>query len=66
MRFVLLCSFRSLSSGSEQGVWINNNVPYLFEISIAQRIPKVPSHTEQNDVGLEMTPFERMLALVAH
>jgi hypothetical protein len=26
-----------------------------------QRIPQVPANAEQNDVGLEMTPFERIL-----
>jgi hypothetical protein len=34
---------------------------HLFEITVAERIPKVPAHAEQNDVGFEMTPFERVL-----
>jgi hypothetical protein len=39
---------------------------YLFEVSIAKRIAKIPAHTEQNEVGLEMTPFKRILAVMAH
>src|SRR6266568_1697324 len=31
----------------------------LFQISIAQWITKVPPDAEQNDLGLEVTPFER-------
>ncbi len=31
---------------------------HLFQISVAERIPKVPADTEQNNLGLEMTPFE--------
>jgi hypothetical protein len=34
---------------------------HLFEVSVAECITKLPSHTKQNDVGLEMTPFKRML-----
>lgn len=38
----------------------------LFQIAVAERIAQVPAHTQQNDVGLEMTPLERILALFAH
>src|SRR5258707_9723746 len=32
---------------------------HLFQISVAERIPEVPADTEQNDLGLEVAPFER-------
>jgi hypothetical protein len=32
---------------------------HLFEIAVAERIPQVPADTQQNDLGLKMTPFER-------
>jgi hypothetical protein len=32
---------------------------HLLQVSIAERIPEVPADTEQNDLGLEVTPFER-------
>jgi hypothetical protein len=32
---------------------------HLFEVAIAERIPQIPAHTQQNDLGLKMTPFER-------
>ena len=38
----------------------------LFEVPITQRISQIPPHAQQNDVGLEVTPFEGILALVAH
>jgi hypothetical protein len=34
---------------------------HLFEIPIAERIAQVPTHAQKNDVGLEVTPFERVL-----
>ena len=34
---------------------------HLLQVAIAQSIPQVPAYAEQNDVGLEMTPFERIL-----
>jgi len=37
-----------------------------FKVAIAQSIPQIPSHAQENDVGLEMTPFERILALLTH
>jgi hypothetical protein len=37
---------------------------HLFKIAITERVAQVPAHTQQNDFGLEMTPFER--ALIAH
>jgi hypothetical protein len=39
---------------------------HLFEIPIAERIAQIPANTEENEVGLEMTPLERVLALLAH
>jgi hypothetical protein len=33
----------------------------FFEISITQCIPQIPPDTQQNNLSLEMTPFERML-----
>ncbi len=32
---------------------------HLLQISVAERIPQVPPDTEQNDLGLEVAPFER-------
>jgi hypothetical protein len=32
---------------------------HLLQVSIAERIPQRPAETEQNDIGLEVTPFER-------
>ena len=43
---------------------INVQAPFeqhLFQIAVAQSISEVPADAQQNDVGLEMTPFERML-----
>jgi len=31
---------------------------HLLQVAIAERIAQVPTHTQQNDLGLEMTPFE--------
>jgi hypothetical protein len=31
---------------------------HLLQISVAERIPQVPADTKQNDLGLEVTPFE--------
>jgi hypothetical protein len=33
----------------------------FFQITGAERITKVPPYTEQNDVGLEVAPFKRVL-----
>jgi hypothetical protein len=33
---------------------------HLLQISVAERIPQVPADTEQNNLGLEVTPFERV------
>jgi hypothetical protein len=33
---------------------------HLFEIPIAERIAKVPPDAQKNDVGLKMTPLERI------
>src|SRR6266581_9780585 len=38
----------------------------FFEISVTERIAKIPANTQQNNVCLEVAPFERILALVAH
>jgi hypothetical protein len=32
---------------------------HLLQISIAERIPQVSADTQQNDISLEVTPFER-------
>lgn len=32
---------------------------HLLQISVAERITKVPANTEQNNLSLEVTPFER-------
>jgi hypothetical protein len=45
----------------DRGV-INVQTPpehYLLQISVAKWIPKVPADTEQNNLSLEVTPFER-------
>lgn len=37
---------------------------HFFKISGAERIPKRPTHTQEHDLRLEMTPFEGVLALL--
>ncbi|HEY6406976.1 MAG TPA: hypothetical protein VIY29_05880 [Ktedonobacteraceae bacterium] len=32
---------------------------HLFQVSVAERIPEIPADAEQNNLGLEVTPFER-------
>jgi hypothetical protein len=39
---------------------------HFFEISIAERIAQIPANTEQDNVSLEVAPFERVLVIVAH
>jgi hypothetical protein len=34
---------------------------HFLEIAVAERVAQVLAHAQQNDIGLEMTPFERML-----
>ncbi len=36
---------------------------HLFHIAIAERVPQIPAHTQQDDLSLEMTPLERTLLL---
>jgi hypothetical protein len=31
-----------------------------------ERVPQIPAYTQQNDISLEVTPFERMLVVIAH
>jgi len=38
----------------------------LFQIPVTERIAHIPTHAQQDDVGLEMTPFERILMLLTH
>jgi hypothetical protein len=38
----------------------------FFEISVAERIAQIPANAQQKNVGLEVAPFERILAVVAH
>lgn len=39
---------------------VQTSLPHhLFKISVAERIPKIPTDAEQNDLGFVMTPFER-------
>jgi hypothetical protein len=48
---------------------VNGRVIYLpssflhefFEVAVAECIPQIPSHTDKDDFGLEMTPFEGLL-----
>jgi hypothetical protein len=39
---------------------------HFLEIAIAQSVPQIPAHAQQNDVRLEMTPLEETLTLVTH
>lgn len=34
---------------------------YLLQVVVAECIPRIPAHTEQDDPGLEVTQFERIL-----
>src|SRR5689334_23143161 len=46
---------------------VQTTLPHHFlQVSIAQRIAQIPPHALQNDICLEMTPFERILTLTAH
>ena len=46
---------------------VQATLPHQFlEVSITQRIAQIPPYAQQNDVCLEMTPFERILTLTAH
>jgi hypothetical protein len=36
---------------------------HLFNIPLAERVPKIPAYTKQNDVCLKTTPFARDAAL---
>ncbi len=36
---------------------------HLLQIAVAQGVAQVPTHAQQDDVRLEMTPFERMLGI---
>ncbi|MBO0779747.1 MAG: hypothetical protein J2P37_13060 [Ktedonobacteraceae bacterium] len=38
----------------------------LFQIPVAERVAQGPVHTQPNDVGLKMTPRERLLSVFAH
>ena len=39
---------------------------HLFEVPITERITKIPAHTQENDISLEVAPFEGVLAVIAH
>jgi hypothetical protein len=39
---------------------------HFFEIPITERIAQIPPDAQENDIGLKVTPFERILALIAH
>jgi hypothetical protein len=46
---------------------VQATLPHHFlEVSITQRIAQIPPYAQENDVCLEMTPFERILTLTAH
>src|SRR5205085_11174019 len=70
MRATTPVEFRSIVlNPAVNGTMIDMQTPLqhdLFEVPITQRIPQIPPHAQQNDVGLEVTPFEGILALVAH
>ncbi len=36
---------------------------HLLLAAVAERIAQVPPNTQQNDVGLKMTPLERVLGV---
>ncbi len=39
---------------------------HFFQIAVTQRRAQIPAQAQENEVGLKVTPCERMLALVAH
>src|SRR5258708_38625452 len=39
---------------------------HLLQVPVAERIAEVPAHTEQNNLCLKMTPFERSLRFHNH
>lgn len=34
--------------------------PQFLKIAITERVPQIPMHAQENDVGFEMAPFERL------
>src|SRR5260370_1302758 len=51
-----------LNPAEDRGM-VNVQPPFqheFLEIAIAERIPQIPAHAQQNDLGLEMTPFEQL------
>lgn len=65
VRPTALLQFRGVALHSARDGGVINRMPSLnhhfFEVAIAQSVSEVPAHTQQNDVGLEMTPLERIL-----
>ncbi|GHO64421.1 hypothetical protein KSC_033130 [Ktedonobacter sp. SOSP1-52] len=33
----------------------------FFEVAVTEGVPQIPSHTDKDDFGLEVTPFEGLL-----
>jgi len=62
------CSaYAATPNPTRDGTVIDRESPlphHLFQVAIAERVPQVPAHAEQDDLGFEMTPFER--AWIAH
>jgi hypothetical protein len=36
---------------------------HLFQVTVAERIPEVPTDAQENDLGFKVTPFERTRVL---
>src|SRR5438046_10448594 len=70
MRATTPVEFRSLVlNPAVNGTMIDMQTPLqhdLFEEPITQRIPQIPPHAQQKDVGLELTPSEATRAQVGH
>ena len=39
---------------------------HLFQIPVAERIPEIPPHTQDNDDVFEMTPLEQGRSILSH
>ncbi len=67
MKTAPLVEFRSVSLDppiNRRVIYFNSSfLHHFFQVAVAQGISQVPSDTQQDDVRLEVTPFERLLGV---
>jgi hypothetical protein len=70
MRSAALLQFRSVAlHPPEDCRVIDLQTPFphdFFEISVTECRAQIPAHTQQNDLCLEVTPFEQIRVVAAH